>query len=388
MTMLSPDRGFRNLLPILDEEPDEVVLIADSDGIRVRSTVGAETSTSQALHHGIDPAMPGLGSALQAMDAAGPSDISATHNSAGSSLSAKASEPLESMKSPSQIDAHESDDQSFSGSTSTHAPSSLSNGTVSRPMGAGDTIDDGPDASFPREHASVETNDRDAPESGPTLASGLPPGAGTPSGMPGQMPIPIAVPDGDDLHIVQTAFVDQDADVLLNGWIGDSKIRIFMENDADIDQDVDIDLDYDSSGRMFLRLNQFMTIDQETEIDLDIYEVKGVLYVDLHLRNEVDVEQDTELDLMMGGWNGGSLVYANNDLDVRQHTDVDIDIDDDLEEQFKIKVAVGIKQAIHADQDADIDLTYANGAFGVDLDAIQTATIEQDTTLKIDFSVI
>ena len=56
--MLSPDRGIRNLLPILDEEPDEVVLIADSDGIRVRSTAGAETSTSQALHHGIDPAMP------------------------------------------------------------------------------------------------------------------------------------------------------------------------------------------------------------------------------------------------------------------------------------------------------------------------------------------
>ena len=386
--MLSPDRGIRNLLPILDEEPDEVVLIADSDGIRVRSTAGAETSTSQALHHGIDPAMPGLGSTLQAMGAAGPSDISATHNPAGSGLSAKASEPLESMESPGPIDAHESGDQSFSGSASAHAPSFLSNGTAPRSMGAGGPIDDRPDASFPREHSSVETNDRDAPESGPTLASGLPLGAGMPSGMPGQMPIPLAVPDGDDLHIVQTAFVDQDAEVLLNGWIGDSKIRVFMENDADIDQDVDIDLDYDSSGRMFLRLNQFMMIDQETEIDLDIYEVKGVLYVDLHLRNEVDVEQDTELDLMMGGWNGGSLVYANNDLDVRQHTDVDIDIDDDLEEQFKIKVAVGIKQAIHTDQDADIDLTYANGAFGVDLDAIQTATIEQDTTLKIDFSVI
>ena len=386
--MLSPDRGIRNLLPILDEEPDEVVLIADSDGIRVRSTAGAETSTSQALQHSVDPAMPSLGSALQATGAAGPSGIAATHNPAGPGLSAKASEFLESMERPDRIDAHESGDQSSSGSASTHAPSSLSNGAAPHPMGAGGTNDDRPDASFPREHSSVETGNRDAPESGPTLANGLAPGAGMPSGMPGQMPIPIAVPDGDDLHIVQTAFVDQDAEVLLNGWIGDSKIRVFMENDADIDQDVDIDLDYDSSGRMFLRLNQLMTIDQETEIDLDIYEVKGVLYVDLHLRNEVDVEQDTELDLMMGGWNGGSLVYANNDLDVRQHTDVDIDIDDDLEEQFKIKVAVGIKQAIHTDQDADIDLTYANGAFGVDLDAIQTATIEQDTTLKIDFSVI
>jgi len=386
--MLSPDRGIRNLLPILDEEPDEVVLIADNDGLRVRSTAGVETSTSQALQHGVDPAMSGFGSALQATGAAGPSDISATHNPAGPGLSAKASEFLESMERPDRIDAHESGDQSSSGSASTHAPSSLSNGAAPRSIGAGGTNDDRPDTSFPREHSSVETNDRDGPESGPTLASGLAPGAGMPSGMPGQMPIPIAVPDGDDLHIVQTAFVDQDAEVLLNGWIGDSKIRVFMENDADIDQDVDIDLDYDSSGRMFLRLNQFMTIDQETEIDLDIYEVKGVLYVDLHLRNEVDVEQDTELDLMMGGWNGGSLVYANNDLDVRQHTDIDVDIEDELEEQFKIKVAVGVKQAIHTDQDADIDLTYSNGAFGVDLDAIQTATIEQDTTLKIDFSVI
>ena len=111
--MLSPDRGIRNLLPILEEEPDEVVLIADSDGIRVRSTAGAETSTSQALHHGIDPAMPSLGSSLQAMGAAGPSDISATHNPAGSGLSAKAGEPLESMESSGRVDAHESGDQSF-----------------------------------------------------------------------------------------------------------------------------------------------------------------------------------------------------------------------------------------------------------------------------------
>jgi hypothetical protein len=200
--------------------------------------------------------------------------------------------------------------------------------------------------------------------------------------------IPLAVPDGDDIHIVQTVLVDQDAEVLLNGWIGDSKIRIFAENDADMDQDVDVDLDLDCNGRMVLRLDQSMKIDQETEIDLDIYEVKGVLYVDLYLRNEVDIDQDTEIDLMMDGWSGPSFVDVDNNLAVRQHTDVDVDIEDDLEEKFAIKVAVGVKQAIDVDQVGDVDVTYAGGAFGVDVDAIQTATIEQDTTLKIDFAVI
>jgi hypothetical protein len=51
-------------------------------------------------------------------------------------------------------------------------------------------------------------------------------------------------------------------------------------------------------------------------------------------------------------------------------------------------VAIGMKQAIDADQDADINVSYADGGFGVDVDAVQTATIDQDTTLRIDFSVV
>ncbi len=387
--MLSPDRGIRNLLPILEDDPDEVVLPADRDGTHVRPTAGADLSNSQVLHHDIDPAIPEVGLKPQPTGAARQSDIPSTYNSTEAGHSTHASKPFGSGEDLGEIDVHWRGDLGFSGSNFTHATPSMSGMAASRPVGGSSgTSEDGHEASLPHEQPKGEASDSNGPEGGSALGGVLPPGAGVSAPAPGQMPIPLAVPDGDDLHVVQTAFVDQDADVLLNGWVGDSKIRVFMENDADIDQDVDIDLDYDSNGRMFLRLNQFMTIDQETEIDLDIYEVKGVLYVDLHLRNEVDIEQDTELDLMMGGWNGSSLVHANNDLDVRQHTDVDVDIDDDLEEQFKIKVAVGIKQAIHADQDADIDLTYSNGAFGVDLDAIQTATIEQDTTLKIDFSVI
>jgi len=221
-----------------------------------------------------------------------------------------------------------------------------------------------------------------------SLGIELSPGAEDPSGAPATGGLPIAVPDGDDIHIVQTAYVDQDAEVLLNGWVGDSKIRIFAENDADMDQDVNVSLELDGNGRMVLRVDQSMRIDQETEIDVDIYEVKGVLYVDLYLRNEVDVEQNTEIDLMMDGWSGPSFVGINNDFDIRQHADVDVDIEDELEEKFAIKVAVGVKQAIDVDQVGDVDVTYADGAFGVDVDAVQTAMIDQDITLKIDFAII
>ena len=91
---------------------------------------------------------------------------------------------------------------------------------------------------------------------------------------------------------------------------------------------------------------------------------------------------------MMDGWNGPSRFIVNNHLDIRQDVDVDVDIEDELEEKFAIKVAIGVKQAIDVDQDADIDVSYADGAFGIDVDAVQTATIDQDTTLRIDFSVV
>jgi hypothetical protein len=386
--MLSPDRGTRNLLPLLIEKQDEIVQAAD-DGGQVRQISDSGLSTSASSNPIIDPAVPHVGPIHQdtgpsPQGSAAPAAQNPAAHASSSSVDLNRADAIGGDHSAMKVD------DSGSGTFSAHAsPSGAAYGTGLIPNAVSPHPTDGGFTNEDREHPghAVEERDADSPMSNPA-ATGIPPETATPPGIPASAGIPIAVPDSDDIHIVQTAFVDQDAEVLLNGWMGESKIRVFMDNDADMVQDANVELDIDGNNRMFLRLDQSMTIDQDTEIDLDIYEVEGVLYVDLYLKNEVDIAQDTELDLMMDGWNGKSQFFVNNDLDVRQHVDIDVDIEDELEEKFAIKVAIGVKQAIDADQDADIDVSYADSGFGVDVDAIQTATIDQDTTLRIDFSVV
>jgi hypothetical protein len=386
--MLSPDRGTRNLLPLLIEKQDEIAHAAD-DGGQVRQISDSGLSTSPSSNPTIDPALPHVGPIHQdtgpsPQGSAAPAAQNPAAHASSSSVDLNRADAIGGDHSAMKVD------DSGSGTFSAHAsPSGAAYGTGLIPNAVSPHPTDGGFTNEDREHSghALEDRDADSPMSNPT-ATGIPPETATPPGIPASAGIPIAVPDSDDIHIVQTAFVDQDAEVLLNGWMGESKIRVFMDNDADMVQDANVELDIDGNNRMFLRLDQSMTIDQDTEIDLDIYEVEGVLYVDLYLKNEVDIAQDTELDLMMDGWNGKNQFFVNNDLDVRQHVDIDVDIEDELEEKFAIKVAIGVKQAIDADQDADIDVSYADSGFGVDVDAIQTATIDQDTTLRIDFSVV
>jgi hypothetical protein len=390
--MLSPDRGTRNLLPLLIEKQDEIVQAAD-DGGQVRQISDSGLSTSPSSNPIIDPAVPHVGPIHQDT---GPSPQGSAVPAAQNPAAHASSSSIDLNRADATGGDHSAMkvDDIGSGTFSAHAsPSGTTYGTGLIPNGVSPHPADGGFTNEDREHPghALEEKDADTPMSNPTATGILPATAtspGTPAPTPAPAGIPIAIPDSDDIHIVQTAFVDQDAEVLLNGWMGESKIRVFMDNDADMVQDANVELDIDGNNRMFLRLDQSMTIDQDTEIDLDIYEVEGVLYVDLYLKNEVDIAQDSELDLMMDGWNGKSQFFVNNDLDVRQHVEIDVDIKDELEEKFAIKVAIGVKQAIDADQDADIDVSYADGGFGVDVDAIQTATIDQDTTLRIDFSVV
>jgi hypothetical protein len=386
--MLPPDRGTRNLLPLLIEKQDEIVQAAE-DGGEVRQISDTWLSTSPSANPSIEPAVPHVGRIHQdtgssPQGSAAPAAQNPAAHASSSSVDLNRSDAIGGDHSAMKVD------DSGSGTFSSHAsPSGVPYGTGPIPNGVSPQPTVGGLTDEDREHPghALEERGADTPMSNPA-AAGIPPETVTPFETPAAAGISIAVPDSDDIHIVQTAFVDQDAEVLLNGWMGESKIRVFMDNDADMAQDANVELDIDGNNRMFLRLDQSMTIDQDTEIDLDIYEVEGVLYVDLHLRNEVDIAQDTELDLMMDGWNGKSQFLVNNDLEVRQHVDVDVDIEDELEEKFAIKVAIGMKQAIDADQDADINVSYADGGFGVDVDAVQPATIDQDTTLRIDFSVV
>ncbi|MCG7394906.1 hypothetical protein MHY87_18570 [Microvirga sp. ACRRW] len=385
--MLSPDKGTRNLLPAFAEEPPEMVLTGSEHEGEVRPIPGAPMPAPQTYIPAADQA-PLPAETLQQGDVGvqqpnSPSTGQGANETLSSNVLDSAGIDRESVyaRDTNYASAHVGGSGGGSGGASSTAGvsptlSPSSSGTTSIP------ILDRDDGHVLTPAASGDSISDPSPGGG--ITQEIPSSSISPA--PGS--IPLVVPDGDSINVVQVAFVDQDAEVLLNGWIGESKIRVFVDNDTDMAQDANVDLDLDGNGQLMLRLNQSMTINQETEIDLDIYEIKGILYVDLYVRNEVDIEQDTELDLMMGGWTGPSWIVANNDLDVRQTTDVDVDIADDLEEKFSIKVAIALKQLIDVDQDADVDVTYADGAFGIDVDAVQTANIDQDTTLKIDFSVI
>jgi hypothetical protein len=391
--MLAPDRGTRSLLPLLTEKQDGIVQAVDDDAGQVRPIADLGPSPSHSSNPAIDPALPRVEPAHEGFSPSPATGTSSTAQNPASHASSSSADayPAGLMAGGGGTTIEVDDSVSWSGlSPASGSPSGVSHATGTIPGSAAPHLPDAPTVDDDQQDPVHVTEDSIAntPPSDVLPGSGTPPATIIPSEAPAPAGIPIAVPDSDDIHIVQTAFVDQDADVLLNGWMGESKIRVFMDNDADMAQDADIRLDIDDNNRMFLRLDQSMTIDQNTEIDLDIYEVEGVLYVDLYLRNEVDIVQDTELDLMMDGWDGKSQFYVNNHLEVRQDVDVDVDIDDELEEKFAIKVAIGVKQAIDADQDADVDVNYADGGFGIDVDAVQTATIDQDTTLRIDFSVV
>jgi hypothetical protein len=198
-------------------------------------------------------------------------------------------------------------------------------------------------------------------------------------------------PADEDVHSIalrQDAEVDQDARIIVNGYAGKVVARLHIDQDLLMDQDLEIDITIDGDGHFSVLLDQDMRIDQNIDIDLKIFDVKGVLYVDLFLKDSISVEQDMSLDMHIGDGPPGGSAAIDQSLEMNQDVDIDIDIEDDLEERFLVKVDVDVEQDVEADQDADIDITDRSGDIDMDVDAFQTASIDQETTVRIDFTAV
>ena len=75
---------------------------------------------------------------------------------------------------------------------------------------------------------------------------------------------------GDDAHsikVTQIAAVDQEASVMVSGYVGEVVARVHIDQDLMMDQDADISLLIDGDGHFALLLDQDTRIDQEVEID-------------------------------------------------------------------------------------------------------------------------
>jgi hypothetical protein len=78
---------------------------------------------------------------------------------------------------------------------------------------------------------------------------------------------------------------------------------------------------------------------------------------------------------------------VNQDIEINQDVDIDIDIEDDLEERYIVKVLVETLQQADVDQNAVVDVQQWNGEIDMDVDATQTAIIDQQTIIQVDFAM-
>ncbi|MFD1984110.1 hypothetical protein ACFSOZ_15755 [Mesorhizobium newzealandense] len=199
---------------------------------------------------------------------------------------------------------------------------------------------------------------------------------------------PAGTDDVHSINVMQTVLVDQDASFAVSGYVGEVAARLHIFQDLVMDQDVDISLTVDGEGNFAVLLDQEMRIDQEIDLDLEIFDVDGVLHLDVFLWDSVEVEQDTTIDLRISDGPPGGTVDVNQDIELDQDVDIDIDIDSELEELYAVRAYVDVLQQANADQYAVVDIEDWNGKIDMDVDATQTAIIEQQTVVQVDFALV
>ncbi len=180
--------------------------------------------------------------------------------------------------------------------------------------------------------------------------------------------------------------IDQDAQVEVRGYGGKVVTRIRAEQSVVTDQDADVAIETDDDGKFAVRLNQNIWIEQDTDLDIDLVEEEGVLYVDLWMRDRIDADQNTAVEIDSES-EGPVTVHVFQNAGIDQDVDIDIDIEDDLEDRYLIKIAVDVRRDMDIDQDADVGVV-ANGVNAeIAVDADQTIAIDQDLFVRIDFSL-
>lgn len=345
------DRGTRDLLPFLASDPEEIFgpeaeLPARPSG----AGEGALPSSPQEMYQAaVLPAMEGEAAAGVALSLPGSGQLPAITSIDVS----QAPGPGVEIDSPTVTMAQD------------HG---LAGHLLSWPLGPGS--------------ASSRSDHRDGLEERPEHDNGAP----DPAGRDGS-DLKDA-PDGvHTIRVTQLAEVDQDASIIVQGYVGEVVARLHIDQDLMMDQDVDIAFTIDGDGHFSVLLDQDMRVSQALDIDVDIYDADGVLFIDVFLRDMIEVEQATTLDAHIGDGPQGGPVEVDQDLELDQDVDIDIDIEDDLEERYIIKVTVETVQQVDAEQDAIVDISDVNGGIEMDVDATQTVAVDQETIVRADFAL-
>jgi hypothetical protein len=358
------DKGTRDLLPFIQDDPGEIVT--------TETSLDGSPATANAVS---DPAVP---------SAAGPivdPGLAEDDGSSGSvpvPIKAPAAAPV----SYQALDPATGDSEHIE----VAAPSLTLNLKIPKPpaaahRGGTGNSDHQHDGDGRSEQDGDNAHDSDDPDA-----------TGRASGKTGHDPGDVGtaseeVDDGHSIGVTQIAEVDQDASIIVQGYVGEVHARLHIDQNVTMDQDVDISFAIDGDGHFDVLLDQDTRISQDIDVDIRILDVDDVLYVDVFLRDSVEVEQDTILDLSITDGPPGGTVAISQDIELDQDVDIDIDIEDELEERYIITVDVDVLQEADADQDAVVDITDRNGEIDMDVEAVQTAFVDQETLVRIDFAL-
>ena len=125
--------------------------------------------------------------------------------------------------------------------------------------------------------------------------------------------------DGSSITVTQLAIVDQDAGILVSGYIGEVVAVVHIDQDLFMDQDVNIDFTIDGDGHFNIVLDQAVRIEQDVQIDLKIWDDNdGVLHVELYLHDTIEVDQDTDVYMKISDGPPGGSVEINQDVELVQ----------------------------------------------------------------------
>jgi hypothetical protein len=269
----------------------------------------------------------------------------------------------------------------------------------SRPML--DARDAGPEpAAPPIAGLSVAAGDAAGSElPGPAAAPSEPePFTGEPfAGEPGpaadpaaQAPRPLIDHDGVsefDASLAQDIDIDTIVHVDVNGFAGEVVIDTRLSEEADVRQDVlpTITLTGDEDG-FDINISQLLDIDLISDVDIEIVENGGKLYLTIAVNDRVVGQDVAAVDIADGGdvWLDVDLVQ---DADIRQSLSIDIDVEQELAALFDVDVDVDAVLDIDVSQAGDARIGLSPGdEIDVDLDADSEVDIVNTLSIRIDFT--
>jgi hypothetical protein len=197
-------------------------------------------------------------------------------------------------------------------------------------------------------------------------------------------------PPPDEEGIGQFLTIEQTASISVSGYAGTVITRMRFDQDVSQTQIAYLDFNPHAGGYFFVKVDQLLTIEEDTLIDIDIFDEGDTVYIDFLMRDNVDVEQETSVTVSgtAGAEHGGGSVEVRQDLQTSQAAEIDIDIEDELEERYAINVLVSFVQQLETDQDLDLAITQdSTGHTDVTFDADQVVAIDHEAVVRIDFAL-